>query len=640
MKRPAQFSAFVSLSVSSLAFLRSLLAALVLLLSVLSLTQTSFAEDISLNLSVNASGSRVRVSVESVGRDAAKNVRIEVELAQKKFRSASEERLGKGERLERVFEVEVPSVIGSYPLFTTIYYENEGAELSIVDVGRFVVGTPEVLEDDTELGLPSFDLRLKEKISVYSSGAKNFRLFTPQEIQVTPLGELSRGREYLFESKYPQFNLSSPYFAVLEGRSPSGQATVRIAKARISSIRVIKELSLFNVGFLGTALILSIPCMLFFARRHYQEPENRLNITISRWAFGVFVCSFFFLLFRLGYLLPEYVLPYIPTNLPEDSLGARFFRFCSQILLAFYFDGKDYDYFAEYVADPLYFYMLCGNFFVLHFLSKPDPETDKYWQLMRSGFSLLRVQLTPSPSSSGFYWNTLAKVALLALVVKAFYLPLLTSWTINNIFHQIYLTEGLESSWQANLLGFRKIHEYLMALLLLIDVSIFAAGYLSELPQLKNKIKSVEPSLLGWTVCLICYPPFNAFFENLNFTLSDNWQAASEGWQRFAMLITLFLWSIYVWATVALGWKASNLTNRGIIHHGPYRYIRHPAYASKVALWGMECLFFAMHSFFLMLAFIIIYGLRAWTEERHLGADPDYKDYTKRVPWRFIPGVI
>ena len=35
-----------------------------------------------------------------------------------------------------------------------------------------------------------------------------------------------------------------------------------------------------------------------------------------------------------------------------------------------------------------------------------------------------------------------------------------------------------------------------------------------------------------------------------------------------------------------------------------------------------------------------VYYLRAITEERHLGVDPEYVAYCKQVPYRFIPGVI
>jgi protein-S-isoprenylcysteine O-methyltransferase Ste14 len=35
-----------------------------------------------------------------------------------------------------------------------------------------------------------------------------------------------------------------------------------------------------------------------------------------------------------------------------------------------------------------------------------------------------------------------------------------------------------------------------------------------------------------------------------------------------------------------------------------------------------------------------IYYMRAITEERHLGRDAEYRAYMKKVPYRFIPGVV
>ena len=43
--------------------------------------------------------------------------------------------------------------------------------------------------------------------------------------------------------------------------------------------------------------------------------------------------------------------------------------------------------------------------------------------------------------------------------------------------------------------------------------------------------------------------------------------------------------AIYASASVALNFKASNLTHRGIIATGPYRFIRHPAYICKNMAW-------------------------------------------------------
>jgi len=100
------------------------------------------------------------------------------------------------------------------------------------------------------------------------------------------------------------------------------------------------------------------------------------------------------------------------------------------------------------------------------------------------------------------------------------------------------------------------------------------------------------------------------------------------------------LWGIFVWASVSLGFKASNLTNRGIVRSGPYQYVRHPAYVAKLMIWILQGVFFAQFGIFILLGFIVIYVLRAWTEERHLSRDSDYLAYKQSVRWWFIPGVI
>ena len=108
---------------------------------------------------------------------------------------------------------------------------------------------------------------------------------------------------------------------------------------------------------------------------------------------------------------------------------------------------------------------------------------------------------------------------------------------------------------------------------------------------------------------------------------------------RFVILL-LFL--VYGWATVSLGTKCSNLTNRGIVFHGAYKWVRHPAYIAKVSAWWLALLpiiFSFPEAGLAMLVWTALYFLRAITEERHLAKDPDYIEYCKQVPYRFIPKV-
>ncbi|MFH0876389.1 MAG: methyltransferase [archaeon] len=108
----------------------------------------------------------------------------------------------------------------------------------------------------------------------------------------------------------------------------------------------------------------------------------------------------------------------------------------------------------------------------------------------------------------------------------------------------------------------------------------------------------------------------------------------------FVRTIIFLLLLVYLWATLSLGTKSSNLTNRGIVDKGAYKYIRHPAYISKNAAWWLMAIpIMNAQLFFGLLLLSIIYFMRAITEERHLIADDDYKKYCKKTKYRFIPYV-
>jgi len=94
----------------------------------------------------------------------------------------------------------------------------------------------------------------------------------------------------------------------------------------------------------------------------------------------------------------------------------------------------------------------------------------------------------------------------------------------------------------------------------------------------------------------------------------------------------------YLFATFALGAKCSNLTNRGIVQNGIYKFVRHPAYASKILAWWLLCIpILNIKVIISMFVWTIIYLLRGYTEEQHLLKDQDYIDYCKKVKWKFIP---
>ncbi len=185
----------------------------------------------------------------------------------------------------------------------------------------------------------------------------------------------------------------------------------------------------------------------------------------------------------------------------------------------------------------------------------------------------------------------------------------------------------------------------LITLLFLIDVQIGTVGYLVTLRPLDAHIRSGNPFLAGWLAALVCYPPFvwgiigngDVLSYEHNVSNWSHWIGDSQAllWIWAGWLV--FLTACYAWATVAFGIRFSNLTYRGVLTNGPYRFTRHPAYLSKNLFWWCSVMPFlvtngsladAIRNCFFLLCVNGIYFWRAKTEEAHLlSEDPKYAEY-------------
>ena len=245
--------------------------------------------------------------------------------------------------------------------------------------------------------------------------------------------------------------------------------------------------------------------------------------------------------------------------------------------------------------------------------------------------------------SAAFFIEEKTRVAFLATFIKVFFLPLMVSGVIGNghtliTLYPKVLDGGLSEPQFA--------YAILVSILILVDASIFAFGYLVESAYFQNEIKSVEPTFVGWAVALASYQPFNTMlnrFERTNIPpIPIDLSISNQITLIVFLALSVCCYGIYVWASVALGPRAGNLVNRGIVWNGPYAFVRHPAYISKNLAWWFA-LIPVVTSIGPIIALCIaafIYFLRAVTEERHLNTDPEYVAYSQRIKYRFIPFVI
>lgn len=223
------------------------------------------------------------------------------------------------------------------------------------------------------------------------------------------------------------------------------------------------------------------------------------------------------------------------------------------------------------------------------------------------------------------------RTMILGWVVKCYFLPLMLGWALG------WLAKAEAKIFDLSALAWYAVP---LALMYAVDTSFAAIGYLSTSRYLGGEIRSVDKTWLGWLSALVCYPPLSVLVLDawLVYKHGSDWtvwlsigSALSYLWGGGVLLLT----AIYTWSTVVFGPRFSNLTHRGIVTHGPYRWGKHPAYLAKNLSWWLMWVPFlpvmgwgqaALHSISL-LCVNAIYYLRAQTEERHLRADPVYRAY-------------
>jgi protein-S-isoprenylcysteine O-methyltransferase Ste14 len=275
---------------------------------------------------------------------------------------------------------------------------------------------------------------------------------------------------------------------------------------------------------------------------------------------------------------------------------------------------------------------------------------DRRLENPRDGAWALGAWLTGAPADAPAIAGHLR-----AWAVKAFFLPFMLAIVptgfgqlvradVSHVLHDPVALSGL-----------------LVSAMFVVDVALASVGYLMTMRPLDSHIRSANPFAAAWAAALVCYPPF--ILMDTGGPLDYHPGTADWSWWLAGHPVWLGIWgaamvvltAIYAAATCAFGLRFSNLTNRGVLTGGVYRWSRHPAYLAKNAFWWLSTLPVlttngagdAARATLLLAATSGIYWWRARTEERHLLHDPDYRAYwhwmERRGPvpraWRWLTGA-
>jgi len=419
-----------------------------------------------------------------------------------------------------------------------------------------------------------------------------------------------------------------------------------------------------HAGYFGaiTVVVMTFSFVYLKALGVISTVTSSLMFSIVAITFLVMLISEYFLKRRFN-RKNEIIVKYEALNKSNlYILKSSLFRFLALFLpfLIFYLLVNNHHYFIsstvfkptrEFFDYLLYIFLILGlpySFMTLKFRGSKVYEFGDYALLTIIGVKSLFKSLFISSYEKNFHKNRRVKKVWLLYLVNFFFLTLMARFVVSTFqgFEKelFKITSDTFSSydWYAQ---FKTWFLVIFHLIFTIDVSIAVIGYSFASRWLGNRTRSVDATMSGWIVALLCYPPLNYAFTNqfIGYHGMDTHQFITNEYILAVILsLVIFFYFIYVWATIALGFKFSNLTNRGVVDIGPYKYVRHPAYISKNFSWWLDNTFVLTNIWasIALAMWNVIYVLRAVTEERHLKMDKEYRAYIKKVKYRFIPKVI
>lgn len=314
----------------------------------------------------------------------------------------------------------------------------------------------------------------------------------------------------------------------------------------------------------------------------------------------------------------------------------------SQIILAAYlvyasfpeYDKSNYTAFHEALAT---FGPVLPIVSALYFLGCRlwlPARRDFYWYIGRYSIVVFLARV---------WTRALLRRFALAWLVKLFFLPVMIGSLAYSV--EWFAAHDLGSAFTS----FYAFFDYYWELILAVDVVLAIVGYIFSLRLIGTSVVATDETWRGWVATLICYYPFSNVLYGSYLAYEDGyrWGDALAGtYVPYILygLTVLFFHTLYLVASLNFGIRYSNLSHRGILTDGLFRFTKHPAYLFKNIVWWLVGIPFvttgswtdAVRNSAILLCVNAVYWWRARTEEYNLSRDPAYVAYALAMNERSI----
>lgn len=156
-------------------------------------------------------------------------------------------------------------------------------------------------------------------------------------------------------------------------------------------------------------------------------------------------------------------------------------------------------------------------------------------------------------------------------------------------------------------------------------------------------IRNLDFTIVGWLTNGFCYPLFGVVIWQMTPSFVGPDPIVTGGPLLYLMLfLGLFLNIIYMLSIFNLGILFDLMTDKGVRTSGFYSLIRHPNYTLEACMFfstELVALSSGMHWLALSM-FFFLYWIRSEREDNFMQySNPEYREYQKRTPYKFLPGI-